>query len=63
MPELQSLLSHEPQAIAITLDLEEVRLVAREVIRFLADCEARGIKLKNCPSYVREWMETGGYKP
>jgi STAS domain-containing protein len=57
--ELQTLLAGEPDGTPITLDLQEVRLVDREVVRFLADCEARGIKLKNCPSYVREWMETG----
>jgi hypothetical protein len=36
-----------------------VRLVDREAVRFLAACEARGIQLKHCPSYVREWIETG----
>jgi hypothetical protein len=46
----------------IALDLEEVRLVDRQVVRFLAACEARGIRLKNCPSFVREWIETGGDK-
>lgn len=56
--ELQKLLAGEAQAKA-ALDLEEVRLVDREVVRFLAACEARGISLRNCPSYVREWIETG----
>ena len=59
--ELQELLAGEAQAKA-ALDLEEVRLVDREVVRFLAACEARGISLRNCPSYVREWIETGGNK-
>ena len=59
--ELQELLAGEAQAKA-ALDLEEVRLVDREVVRFLAACEARGISLRNCPSYVREWIETGGDK-
>jgi ABC-type transporter Mla MlaB component len=65
LPELQKLLEVETQAklTAITLDLVDVRLVDREAIRFLAACEAKGIMLKNCPSYVREWIETGrGYK-
>lgn len=65
LPELQKLLEVETQAksTAITLDLVDVRLVDREAIRFLATCEAQGIMLKNCPSYVREWIETGrGYK-
>jgi hypothetical protein len=43
----------------MALDLEEVKLVDREAVRFLAACEARGIQLRNCPSYIREWIETG----
>ena len=43
----------------VTLDLEELRLVDREAVRFLAVCEAEGIKLENCPLYIREWIETG----
>jgi hypothetical protein len=58
--ELQQLIEAEPGVVDITLDLEEVRLVDREAIRFLAACKARGIKLKQCPSYIREWIETGG---
>jgi hypothetical protein len=26
-------------------------------VKFLRDCEADGMKLENCPAYVREWME------
>jgi hypothetical protein len=34
-----------------------VRLADREAVTFLRDCQADGIKLENCPAYVREWME------
>lgn len=61
--ELQELIDREKEGTEITLDLQEVRLVDREVVRFLAECKARGIKLINCPAFVREWMESGGYKP
>ena len=57
--ELQKLLDAETKGVDITLSLEEVRLVDREAVRFLAACEVRGIKLRNCPSYIREWIETG----
>ena len=60
--ELQKLLEADADLGAIEFDLEEVRLVDRESVRFLASCEARGIKLKNCPSYIREWIETGSDK-
>lgn len=38
------------------LDLKEVNLVSREVVRFLARCEANGVKIQNCPAYIREWI-------
>lgn len=57
--ELQRLFEAEREAADITLDLEEVKLVDREAVKFLAACKARGIKLKQCPSYIREWIETG----
>ena len=41
----------------IILDLKDVSLVDREVMSFLARCEAQGIKLENCPLYIRGWME------
>ena len=47
----------------VVLDLDEVRLVDREVVKFLVACEASGIRVKNCPRYVREWMETRSDKP
>jgi hypothetical protein len=41
----------------IILDLREVRLVDRDVVKFLSGCEADGMMLENCPAYVREWMD------
>ena len=41
----------------IVLDLRDVRLADRDAVKFLRDCEAEGMKLENCPAYVREWME------
>jgi anti-anti-sigma regulatory factor len=41
----------------IVLDLKDVSMVDREVMRFLARCEADGVKLENCARYIREWME------
>ena len=41
----------------IILDLRDVRLADRDAVRFLRDCEADGMKLDNCPAYVREWID------
>lgn len=38
------------------LDLSEVTLVDLAVVRFLITCEAEGVELAHCPSYVREWI-------
>src|SRR6202043_2525253 len=50
----------------IVLDLRDVRLADRDAVRFLRDCEADGMKLENCPAYIREWMDrekdAGGIK-
>ena len=41
----------------IVLDLRDVRLADRDAVKFLRDCEADGMKLENCPAYVREWID------
>jgi len=41
----------------IILDLCDLRLADRDAVRFLRGCEADGMKLENCPVYIREWMD------
>ena len=41
---------------SVLLDLREITFVAREAIGFLARAEARGIRIVNCPEYVRSWI-------
>lgn len=40
----------------LALDLEQVRLVDLDAVHFLAVCEAKGIELRRCPQYVRQWI-------
>ena len=42
---------------SIILDLQEMRLADRDAVKFLRECESDGMKLENCPAYVREWMD------
>lgn len=56
VPELQRLCRSEADDHNLVFDLGDVRLVNRDAIKFLADCEAGGTKLRNCPAYVREWI-------
>jgi hypothetical protein len=41
----------------IILDLRDVRLADRDAVKFLKRCEADGMKLENCPAYIREWLD------
>jgi predicted metal-binding protein len=41
----------------IILNLRDVRLADRDAVKFLRSCERAGMKLENCPVYVREWMD------
>ena len=59
--ELEGLLKGEAPE-QVVLDLNEVKLVDREVVRFLVACEASGMQVKNCPPYVREWMGQGAVR-
>jgi hypothetical protein len=40
----------------LIFDLAEVTLVDHEAVRFLVACKVRGIRLRNCPAFIREWM-------
>ena len=53
--ELKKLLDRDYQNII--LDLRELRLADRDAVRFLRGCQAEGVRLENCPAYVREWMD------
>ena len=54
--ELEALIAEAAGGPQVVLDLEEVRLVDRAAVTFLARCEASGIRLENGPAYVREWI-------
>ena len=56
VPELEALLESETPDHDVALDLKEVRLVDRDVVRFLAHLETQGMELKNCSAYMREWI-------
>ncbi len=58
--ELRSLFASEAANHRIVLDLQEVDLVDRDAVRFLARCVADGIQLDHCPPYIREWIVREG---
>lgn len=40
----------------VVLDLQDITLVNRDAVRFLAGVETAGISVANCPEYVRTWI-------
>ena len=58
LPELQKVLGAEIGDHDFVLDLKEVKLVDQETVAFLEGCEAGGATLRNCPPYIREWVNS-----
>ena len=51
---IDDLLTKETDPVA--LDLGELTLADGEAVKFLATLDARGVGLRNCPGFIREWM-------
>jgi hypothetical protein len=54
--DLKALFSSKANGRRIVLNLIELILVDQDAVRFLEGCEADGIELRNCPTYIREWI-------
>lgn len=57
---LRGKLLGEPAGNRVVLDLSDLRLVNRDAVRFLAECERMGISLLHAASYIRLWIEREG---
>ena len=60
--ELAALLAEEAEERTLVLDLQDVVLVDRDVVRFLRACGDR-IILRNCAPYIREWIAREDEQP
>ena len=56
MAELERLIDSEAKGRGVVLNLKDLTLVDEDGVIFLARCESNGVKLENCPPYVREWI-------
>jgi hypothetical protein len=55
--ELCHLIDAEPAGVVVVLDLTDLVLADRDVVRYLRGYETGGrIVLRNCPAYIRAWM-------
>jgi hypothetical protein len=57
LTELNKVFTAETESQHFILDMSEVRLVDQDSVEFLARCEANGAELRNCPRYIRAWIE------
>ena len=53
----------EKQKKAVVLDLNGVKLVDQDAVRFLASFETGQAKITNCPRYIREWVRRERAQP
>lgn len=56
LAELKAQFGSEAKGLRIVLDLKDLTLVDRGAVDFLERCESDGVRLMNCPPYVREWI-------
>ena len=48
---------------SVVIDLEGIKLVDRDTVRFLASFETDQAKITNCPRYIREWIRSERAQP
>jgi hypothetical protein len=58
MGDLEALFSSEPKKRPVVFDLLDLTLVDQDAVHFLESCEAEGVELRNCPTYIRAWITT-----
>jgi anti-anti-sigma regulatory factor len=54
--ELKTLFRLEAAGCDVVFDLKDLTLVDRDAVRFLARCEVDKVQLKNCPTFIRDWI-------
>ena len=54
--ELKNLIDAETAVRPMAFDLKELILVDRDAVTFLKRCESKGIELRNCSAYIRQWI-------
>jgi anti-anti-sigma regulatory factor len=54
--EVRALIAAEKKGRRIVLDCTDLSSVDGEAVKFLENCEADSIRLKNCGLYIREWI-------
>jgi hypothetical protein len=58
LQELSHLIARARPGRMVILDLKDLLLADREAVGFLRVCLEKGIELRDCPQYIRTWMES-----
>ena len=56
LPELEALVQSASAKHKVVLDLQQVKLVDRDAVRFLAQVEQTSATLRNCSAFIRQWI-------
>jgi len=59
LQELERGIARDGKDERVELDLEGLKLVDQVVVNYLSRCESRGVALRNCPPFIREWINRG----
>lgn len=54
--QMAELFALEEKSRQMILDLKDVTLLNRDAVLFLSACETNAVELRNCPVYIREWI-------
>ena len=54
--EMEALIAAEAKGKRIVLECTDLRSVDSEAVKYLEKWESDSIKLKNCGTYIREWI-------
>ena len=57
IPHLEQLLRFDSDRGKVALDLKDVLDVNDAAVNFLSRCETAGVRLNNCPAFIRDWMQ------
>jgi hypothetical protein len=60
--DLSEMLARETSGRIVALELQDLFLADRDAVGFLRECESKGIVLRNCPAYIRAWMDCDGWQ-
>jgi hypothetical protein len=58
LPDLKRVMESYSQPVV--LNMNGVKLVDRDAVRFLESFEAHNGRITSCPRYIREWIRTEG---